>query len=119
MAFDNPFFLVLSLCGIVYILAGFIMLKRPPKKINPLYGYRTRQSMSSQEKWDFAQIYSSKEMIRQGIYMIFIATLSLFISLNNMLSMMLALLVIILSVIFLLISTEKKLKQKFDSDETI
>ena len=33
---------------------GAVFLRRPPRKINGAYGYRTARSMASQEAWDFA-----------------------------------------------------------------
>ncbi|MDA0356796.1 MAG: SdpI family protein, partial [Bacteroidetes bacterium] len=59
LPFDNPLFLIPSTSGLIFMLAGFIMLKLPPKKINSLYGYRTRSSMKNQERWDFSQKYSA------------------------------------------------------------
>jgi len=50
LPFDNPLFLIPSTSGLIFILAGFIMLKFPPKKINSLYGYRTSSSMKNQER---------------------------------------------------------------------
>ena len=50
----------LSVVGLIYLVSGFILNKYPPKKINQTYGYRTKESMKSQAKWNFAQTYSSK-----------------------------------------------------------
>lgn len=111
MEFSNPLFLILSLSGLIFLIAGYIMLKYPPKKINNLYGYRTRQSMESQEKWDVAQLYSSREIIKQGWYAISIAVVGLFLNPNNMLSMFLAVGIILFSIIVLFVKTEKELKK--------
>ena len=35
----------------------------PPKKINSIYGYRTRRSMQSEDAWREANTYSSNAMI--------------------------------------------------------
>lgn len=40
--------------------------KKPPKKINGGYGYRSARSMRSQEAWDFAQMYSGRFWFRAG-----------------------------------------------------
>lgn len=37
------------------LIAGLILKIFPPKKINALYGYRTRRAASSQATWDYAQ----------------------------------------------------------------
>ena len=38
----------------IMALFGQIFLKRPPKNINAIYGYRTSRSMKNQQTWDFA-----------------------------------------------------------------
>ena len=58
----NPLFLILTLSGGIFLLAGYIQFRFPPKKINHLYGYRTSTSMRSQECWDFAQTFSAKNV---------------------------------------------------------
>ena len=55
------------LVGPIFVLSGIILWLKPPKKINSIYGYRTRRSMSSQSKWDIAQIYSGKLLVRFGL----------------------------------------------------
>lgn len=65
----GPFLILDALTGIILIVVGFILLRYPPKEINSLYGYRTEKSMKSQEAWDFAQIFSSKLMIKAGVFL--------------------------------------------------
>ena len=62
----NPLVLILCISGLIFLLAGFIQQRFPPKKINHLYGYRTSNSMKSQESWDFAQEYSAKKNDENG-----------------------------------------------------
>jgi uncharacterized membrane protein len=78
MNFLNPLFLLLGICGLTFLLLGLLMYKNPPKEINHLYGYRTRQSMSSQEKWDFAQVFAGKLMYKGGIFLLHLALLALY-----------------------------------------
>lgn len=40
--------------------------KHPPKKINWIYGYRTKRSTASQAAWDFAHRYCSGLWLRLG-----------------------------------------------------
>ena len=47
---ENTFFGAVALVGFVFGLAGLVMTLLPPKKINPLYGYRTGGSMRTQER---------------------------------------------------------------------
>lgn len=65
------------LVGPIFALAGLALWLKPPKKINPIYGYRTKRSMSSQLKWDFAQVYSGKLLLRFGLAYTATAILSL------------------------------------------
>lgn len=43
-----------ALVPLTMLLCGVWMLRRPPKDINHLLGYRTRRSMKNQQTWDFA-----------------------------------------------------------------
>src|SRR5690606_6808292 len=69
MNLTEPILLLAGLSGIIFIIAGWVMWKFPPQKINNLYGYRTSASMKSQENWDYAQKLSTKIMIWGGIGM--------------------------------------------------
>lgn len=60
-------FVMTLLCPGVMIGFGLRFLKRPPKKINHFYGYRTRRSMSSQEAWDFAHQCCGRIWLRLGL----------------------------------------------------
>ncbi|MEQ9104731.1 MAG: SdpI family protein [Rhodothermales bacterium] len=63
-----PFTLVLE--GLIFLVAAWISARFPARKINLTYGYRTKASMASQERWDFAQAYARREMTRGGLYLI-------------------------------------------------
>jgi uncharacterized membrane protein len=67
---NNPWVIILVLTGALTTVFGYIFLKYPPKRINWFYGYRTGSSMKSQERWDFAQRHSAREMIRAGLLMV-------------------------------------------------
>lgn len=68
MNFENPLFLLPILVGPIFMIAGIVMLLFPPKKINYLYGYRTKNSMKNIDRWNFAQNYSAKIMIWTGFF---------------------------------------------------
>ena len=65
----DPFALILVLEGLIFVVASWIMHAFPPRKINLLYGYRTKRSMKSIENWKFAQDYSRRTMFRGGLAM--------------------------------------------------
>lgn len=64
-----------GLTGVIISGAGYWMKIFPPAKINLTYGYRTKQSMMNQRKWDAAQKYSANKMIISGIIMLIISIL--------------------------------------------
>jgi uncharacterized membrane protein len=52
---------------VTMIIVGLVYKKHPPKKINRLHGYRTEQSMKSQEAWDYAHKHFFKLWFTIGI----------------------------------------------------
>ena len=48
---------------------GILMLKRPPKKINGLFGYRTAMSMKNMDTWKFAHDYAGRLWWKIGLIM--------------------------------------------------
>ncbi len=107
-------FIILGLCGLIFLFAGIVQTKFPPKKINSLYGYRTSSSMRSQEAWDYAQKYSAKVSIWVGVIMIIFGLIFLLLpNISNDYRVWFSLLIIFTLVAFLIISTEIKLKRKF------
>ena len=113
MNFENPLFNFAILISPVFIIAGIILYKFPPKKINHLYGYRTKRSMKNQEVWDFSQKYSAKVMTVLGfLYFIILLILSNFtFPESTVLIIGLGLMIVLSLGIFIIV--EKKLKQKF------
>ncbi len=73
----GPFFLA-NINGILMTLLGWIYVKYPPKKINELYGYRTRRSMANQEIWNYANTIGAKMMLYLGVIMLFIGSVLYF-----------------------------------------
>ncbi len=64
---SNPIALIPIVVSPFLIIAGFILIFAPPKKINHLYGYRTRRSMKSQEIWDYAQPKAGRQLVYLGM----------------------------------------------------
>ena len=109
----NPLVLILSISGLIFLLAGFIQQRFPPKKINHLYGYRTSNSMKSQESWDFAQEYSAKKMMKMGAYITALGLLAWSIDLQLLWSVWIALIIITIGPILMLLQVEAELKKRF------
>jgi uncharacterized membrane protein len=102
--------LPLFLVGFVFALAAYLTLRFPPKKINQIYGYRTKRSMSSQENWDIAQKFSSQLMLKQGLIMLAIACILVVLPIHEIVSVIISVALLIGSVIVLFVQTEKRLK---------
>lgn len=59
------------------------MMKKPPKEINGVIGYRTAQSMKSKDTWEFAQKYCGKIWCICGVVMIPATVVALLIVLGK------------------------------------
>ena len=115
--FDNPLLNITIFGGGLLVLIGIITLVFPPKKINSLYGYRTSSSMKNQESWTFAQLYSSKELIKLGSVLVTCSSLNLIATFSNETNLTIGLSLLILIVILLFIRVESAIKQKFNQNE--
>ena len=58
------------------LVCGLLLLKRPPKKRNYYYGYRTRMSSLNAETWAFAQKLCGKIWYRAGLIMLPLSVLA-------------------------------------------
>jgi uncharacterized membrane protein len=47
--------------------------KYPPKKINELYGFRTRRTMANQDIWDVANKRSAQDLWTYALYLLVIS----------------------------------------------
>lgn len=111
---ENPLSVLTAVFGAISIIAGIIMRLYPPRTINPFYGYKTTSSMKDQLRWDFAQKYSAKLMLKLGLINAVIALLSTALSINVTVSMVIGLTIVIISVIVLIFKTEWALKCHFN-----
>lgn len=101
------------ICGPILLVSGFIMRKWPPKKVNWLYGYRTAASMQSQERWNFAQQYSARQMIKCGAILLSAALLMAFFAAPIEVITIASLALLVLCCIYLLVTTERAIKNQF------
>lgn len=101
------------LCGIIFMVAGGFMCLFPPKKINYLYGYRTGNSMQSQERWDFAQKFSAALMVKSAIVMVVLSALSYFIPVEAEPKMIAGIAMVLVCALYLFINTERAIKNQF------
>lgn len=114
MNFFNPLFIIPIITGPLVLVVFLITRQFPPKKINSLYGYRTRRSMANTEAWQFAQVYSTKLMIKSMIFYSSTALIGLFFgNENDGLLVLLALIIMIAFFAIPIIKIEKELKNRF------
>ncbi len=111
---SNSLMLGCLFVGIAFYITGNLLRSYPPKKINRWYGYRTPASMRSQERWDFAQTFAAKEMIKQGFLLtmggIFFGFLFQFDETTNVI---LIVSFVLASSIAMIVLTERALKKVF------
>lgn len=102
------------LFGPLILVISLITKYYPPKKINNLYGYRTKRSMMNMDTWIFANTYSTNILILSGLFTTLIQLLFWKMAVEDFVLIGLAAFVIGLGLSIFL--TERKLKQTFDND---
>ena len=113
MSFENPLFLCLALSGGIFVAIGYLTKQFPPKEINSFYGYRTRSSMRSEERWEYAQKISSREMIRTGFLKLLLSLPGLFLPLPPFPSMFIGTSILLLLIVLMFLRVEKAIRRKF------
>jgi len=112
---DYVFSAVCFLTALSFIFGGTFLLKKPPKNINPIYGYRTKLSMKSQSNWDLAQPLGGINMRTSGIYLLVAALFGLlnhFLHAPLWIQVLLALLLLLFSVIHIVKKTDKTILER-------
>jgi len=113
METQNQLFMAIGYLTFI-LLISFIFVKFPPKKINHLYGYRTRRSMTNQEIWKVANKYSAELMVKFSlISMVFPPVLYFVYPKNNLLITIIIQTALLFSTLYF---TEKYLDKYFDKD---
>jgi uncharacterized membrane protein len=105
-----------AVISIVFLIAGLIMYIFPPKKINYLYGYRTNSSMKSEQRWNFAQKYSSIQMMFTAIKLFIISLMLPWFNLNFETNTFLQIAIIVVALGFMFYKIEKAIKVNFPND---
>lgn len=107
---NNPLLLIPTLTGFIFIIAGFIQYKFPPKSINAFYGYRTNRSMRNKKSWNFAQLYSSKLMMKLGLMLTLMGMTGLIYTPSDAMGAIIGVGLLIATVVTLALKVENKLK---------
>lgn len=66
------------LIPLILMIAGRMMWKHCPKKINDIYGYRTRRSKRNMETWKFAHDYCGRLWWKWGWTLLIISSVAHF-----------------------------------------
>lgn len=111
----NPLAIICFTTGLVFIVAAFITKKYPPKKINSTYGYRTKTSMQSKERWDFSQTYSTQHMLKYGAILLVFGVIGYYLPFSELVLSVIGIALIIILTIALYLKTEYAIKEKFDN----
>ena len=107
----------------VLIVAGRMMWKRCPQKINRVYGYRTSRSMKNMDTWQFAHNYCGKLWWKLGWFSLVpsIVVQIPFYNSSEEVVVRIGLIVCIVQTVILIASifpTEVALKKTFNDDGT-
>lgn len=105
---EMPLFL-----AILFLCFGLLLYYFPPKKINVIYGYKTTNSMKSQQNWDFAQKYAAVKMLQCGIISLLVFFTEKLFILNNSTQTILGFSTLLFSIVYIIYFTERAIKSKF------
>jgi len=122
MGYKIFLFIMLLLVPAVMVGFGAYFMKRAPKKINYVFGYRTARSMKNEDTWKFAHNFIGKIWLVCGAVLLVVGTASFFIftanknenaeSIASLVIFGVQLLVLMCSII----PTESALKKTFDEN---
>ncbi|WBU89457.1 SdpI family protein [Cellulophaga omnivescoria] len=116
MDFSNPLFHIPLGSGSLFIIVGLFQLKFPPKKINNLYGYRTSKAMLNQNRWNFAQKYSSIQLIKIGFLLALSSLFSILYQPKKEIAVVICIALLLTSIITLVLKVEKAIDSKFKEE---
>ena len=107
-----------ALAGCIFLPAGKIMQRYPPRWPNYFYGYRTMSSLKTKETFDAANRYSAALMVRYGTALILFGLLTalFFSELYWWVFLSAGMVAVLACVIALIVKTEKYLSAHFDKN---
>lgn len=110
---DSQAVYILVITGGIFAITAMLMYIFPPKRINFLYGYRTANSMKSEERWKFAQRYSAIAMLQSGLAMLLVSGLAYVSPFSETYNTVTAWIVLLAACALMFVRTEKAIKTKF------
>ena len=106
---------------LIMIVIGRYFMKKSPKEINYIFGYRTNMSMKNKDTWDFAHNYFGKLWFRLGWLLIPISVIPMLFVIGKGEDIIgtVGMVVMVIDLILLIVPifpTERALKKIFDKD---
>ena len=106
---------------LIMIVIGRYFMKKSPKEINYIFGYRTNMSMKNKDTWDFAHKYFGKRWFRLGWLLIPISVIPMLFVIGKGEDIIgtVGMVVMVIDLILLIapiFPTERALKKIFDKD---
>ncbi len=106
---------------LIMIVMGRYFMKKSPKEINYIFGYRTNMSMKNKDTWDFAHNYFGKLWFRLGWLLIPISVIPMLFVIGKEEDIIgtVGMVVMVIDLILLIapiFPTERALKKIFDKD---
>lgn len=107
--------------GIIFAVFGGLLFRLfPPKKINHIYGYRSRFSMKAQSIWKEGQRYCADTFILIGVILSVLGVLEYFlfhgIHATKLIENTIEVIELLLSILVMYIRCETHLKNMFNED---
>ncbi len=106
------------LVGLIFVITAIVVHRFPPRKINHLYGYRTAASMGSEERWAFAQDFSTVKMFETGIALIALSFTGIAVSWDFAVKFIIGIVPVLLCCAYIYFATEKAIRNKFPDSTT-
>ena len=106
---------------LIMLVMGKYFMKKSPKEINYIFGYRTNMSMKNKDTWDFAHNYFGKLWFRLGWLLIPISVIPMLFVIGKGEDIIgtVGMVVMVIDLILLIapiFPTERALKKIFDKD---
>ena len=106
---------------LIMIVMGRYFMKKSPKEINYIFGYRTNMSMKNKDTWNFAHKYFGKRWFRLGWLLIPISVIPMLFVIGKGEDIIgtVGMVVMVIDLILLIapiFPTERALKKIFDKD---
>ncbi|MFT5752720.1 MAG: putative membrane protein [Flavobacteriales bacterium] len=105
-------YLVIIFDGLFFLALAYYYLKRPPKKINEMYGYRTRKTMANQDIWDAANKRNAEDLVKYSWVLLLTGVLLWIFQISY--AMIIHLIILLIGLAVAMYSTMRYLNEHFD-----